>query len=305
MAKTVDDFLESVKLTCVIPENQALMTSTRILSFADEEIQNELLPCLDSLNQEYFVTMDSETMVSGTDTYSIPYRAVGRKLRDLKISDGGNVKSVIQVRLEDAHLYSFQGSPMAFYYFGDKIKIVPTPNSNTISLQKFYLFRPSHLVTTSQAAQVTGVSGNNVTVSSVPTGFSASTKVDFVQGISGYSTLAYDQTITSVSGTTLTITTPPTDLAVGDYVTMKEETPVIQFPDEAYSYLVLRTAKRVLEAIADFEGAKIIAERLAQAKRNLQTLLAPRIEGEGIKIINRQGLLRGYRGLRYYRGVIS
>jgi len=306
MAKTVDDFLNSVKITAVIPENQALMTAARILSFADEEIQNELIPALDALNQEYFVTLETEAMVSGTDSYSIPYRAIGRKLRDLKITDGTTVRNVTQMKLEDAHLNTFQGSPTAFYYFGDKIKVVPTPNNSTTSLQKFYLFRPGQLVQTSAAGLITGISGTSITVSTVPSTFVSGVKVDFIQGTSGYSTLAFDQTISNVAGTTLTITTPPTGLAVGDYVAIKEQTPVVQFPDEAYSYLVQRTAKRVLEAISDFEGAKVIGDRLPQAKRNLQAILAPRIEGEGIKIINRNGLIRGNRNYtRYFRGNVS
>lgn len=306
MAKTVDDFLESVKITAVVPENQALMTAARILSFADEEIQNELIPALDALNQEYFVALETETLVSGTDSYSIPYRAVGRKLRDLKISDGNIVRNVTQTRLEEAHLFTFQGQPTSFYYFGDRIKILPTPNTNTVSLMKYYLFRPSQLVQTSEAGRIVGISGTSITVSSVPSTFMAGVVVDFVQGTSGYSTLAFDQTITNVAGTTLTITTPPTGLVVGDYVAIKEKSPVIQFPDECYSYLVQRTAKRVLEAISDFEGAKVIGDRLAQAKRNLQSILAPRIEGEGIKIINRNGLVRGNRNFtRYYRGNVS
>jgi hypothetical protein len=306
MAKTVDDFLESVKITVIIPESQALMTSARILAFADEETQNDLVPLIDAINQEYFVTLDqSQTTSDGVSSYNIPTRAIGRKLRDFKLTDGNAIRDVVQVTLDDAHLYNYSGLPCAFHYQGDKIILLPTPNDSSITLMLYYLLRPSKLVLSSAAGLVTGIAGNAVTVSSVPSTFTSGVKVDFIQGTSGCATLAMDQTITNVSGTTVTITTPPTALAIGDYVALKEQTPVIQFPDECYSHLVLRTSKRVLEALGDFEGAEVIDNRLEQSKRNLQQILAPRIEGEGIKIINRNGLLRGYRGLRYYRGVVN
>jgi hypothetical protein len=302
MANTVDDFVSSVKVTATVPENQALITTLRLLSLADEEIQNELIPLVTSLNQEFFVTIEVEQTVAGQQTYKIPYRSIGRTLRDLKVVSNNTTSSLTKIAIEDEDEFNIASRVMGFNIKGDKIWLYPTPTDASLGLKKYYLFRPSKLVETSAAARITGISGNIITCSSVPSDFVAGVLVDFVEGQSGYSTLAYDQTITNVVGVQVTVATPPTDLEVGDYLTMAEETPVIQFPDEMYSYLVQRTAKRILEAIGDFEGSKIIAERLPQARKNIEKLLAPRTEGASTKIIQRNGLIRGRRNIKYFRG---
>jgi hypothetical protein len=302
MANTVDDFVASVKLTATVPENQALITTPRLLSLADEEIQNELIPLVTSLNQEFFVTIEVEQTVAGQQTYKIPYRSIGRTLRDLKVVSNNTTASLTKIAIEDEDDYNIASRVMGFNIKGDKIWLYPTPTDAALGLKKYYFFRPSKLVETSAAARITGISGNILTCSSVPADFVAGVLVDFVEGQSGYSTLAFDQSITNVAGTQVTVATPPTDLEVGDYLTMAEETPVIQFPDEMYSYLVQRTAKRILEAIGDFDGSKIIAERLPQARKNIEKLLAPRIEGANTKIIQRNGLIRGRRNIKYFRG---
>ena len=60
----------------------------------------------------------------------------------------------------------------------------------------------------------------------------------------------------------ITVTTPPSSLVVGDYISLAEETPVLQLPDEAFTYLVLLTAKRCLYSIGDYEGMKGIDEQI-------------------------------------------
>jgi len=126
-----------------------------------------------------------------------------------------------------------------------------------------------------------------------------------IDGKSGYCTFLYDQTVTNVSGLQVTLSAAPTGAANGDWISLAETTPLIQLPDEAFSYLVQRTAKRALEALGDTEGAAVIEKRLPQARKNLLLLLEPRNEGAGTKIIQRNGLLRSGRQLRYYRGINS
>lgn len=305
MTRTTDDLINSVKTTATVPEAQSLITTARMLNFADEEIINDLLPMLDSLNQEFFVIMEEETIIAGTDAYNIPYRAVGRKLRDLKLSDGSTVRSLTKIALEDSHYYNFSASPMGYTFMGDKIIILPKPSVAGYTLQKFYLFRPSNLVSTSDAARVASIVGNVVTVNSVPMAFVNGMKVDFVKGISGYDTITYDQTISNISGLQVTVTNVPDSLAAGDWISQAGQSPVIQFPDECFSYLALRTAQRTLEAISDFEGAAALDPSLVRIKRNLQMMFEPRNEGASTKLIQRNGLLRATRQLRYYRGITS
>jgi hypothetical protein len=302
MPNTVDQLVANVKITATVPENQVLITTARLLAMADEEVQNELIPLIDSLNQEFFVRIEEEQTVSNQQTYKIPYRAIGRKLRDLKGRDGNTIRSLTKLAVEDEDQFNIASSVMGFNIKGDRIYLYPTPTDNTLYLKKYYLFRPSKMVESAAAARIAGISGNVITCQSVPATFLAGTTIDFVEGRSGYTTLDFDKSITNVSGLQVTVSSAPTDLQIGDYIALAGQSPVVQFPDECFSYLVQRTAKRLLEAIGDFDGAKVIGERLPQARRNLTMVLDPRTEGSSTIIIKRNGLIRGRRNIKYFRG---
>jgi hypothetical protein len=306
MTLTADNLLTQIKLSGTVPENQELMTAPKILALADEEIAGVIVPLLDSTNQEFFVTQENETVSAGKSLYKIPYRAIGRKLRDLKIDDGsGNVRSVTLVTLEESQIYKQSGSVAGFYFMADKIAVVPTPIASTEILQKFYNFRPSKLITTTNAGVVTGISGLTLTLSVVPMGFTPGYLVDLVGAKSGYQTLGYDIAVTGVAGNQVTLASVPTDLEVGDYICQAEKSPVIQLPDDCFTFLVKLTTKRVLESVGDYDGANNLKDSLKKLEIALLKIFQPRVEGASIKIINRNGLLGGPRSVKYYRGIVS
>jgi len=297
--KTSADLIESVRTTITAPNNQTLLTEDRLLALANEEIDSKVVPMMCSLNQDYFVTMEEESMVADTAEYDIPYRSVGRTLRDLKVRDSANsVRDVVKVALEDAHLSSHQSLPLSFYFKGDQIVMVPTPIDTQWTLQKFYLLKPNSLVQLSKAGKVTAVSGNTLTLDNVPSAFVASATIDIIQGKQGNRLRAMDQSITNVSGSQITVATVPTGTVIGDYVGISCESPVIQLPDEIFPYLTFLTSKRCLEALGDYEGSNALEKEIQIRKKNCEYLLAPRIEGESTKILQRFGLLRGNRSRR-------
>lgn len=300
--KTSSDLLESVRTTITAPANQILLTDDRLLLFANEEVDSKLVPMISSLNQDYFVELEEEDLVSGTAEYDIPYRAIGRALRDLKVSDAsGAIKDIVKVALEDAHLNRFESLPLSFYFKGDRIIMVPTPNSSDLTLMKYYMRKPSNIVKVSATGKVTAVSTTTLTLDNVPTTFSGAT-VDIIQGKQGNRIRTMDATVTNISGSQVTLSAAASDTAIGDYVALSCESPVIQLPDECFPYLSLLTSRRALEALGDYEGAQAFEKELVVRKKNCEYLLAPRIEGEQTKILQRFGLLRGFRG-RYVRGV--
>jgi hypothetical protein len=207
------------------------------------------------------------------------------------------------IALEDAHIYRTAATPHGFYFMGDQIKIVPTPNSSGITLNKIYPLKPSSLVETSAAGKITARSGATLTLDQVPSTFVANAMIDIIQGKQGNRIYNMDVSITSVSGFQIVVSSAATEVAIGDYVSLACQSPVVQLPDEVFPYLVFLTAKRCLEAISDFEGAAAIDKECLIRKKNCEMLLQPRIEGESIKIMNRSGLIRGYRG-RYMRGIV-
>lgn len=306
MSKTGDQLIADVAITVTLPNNQVLITNERMLSLANEEMISTIVPMILSLNQEYFVRLDdSDFTVPDKIEYSIPYRAVGRILRDLKIrTQGDDVFNCQQIELEDANTFEWTSGWFSYYFRGDKFIVVPKPMAGqTFQFYKYYLLRPNNIVTTSQAGRVTGISGNIVDLNIVPQTFLPSVTVDFIEGQQGNSTITMDQVITNVSGSQVTITDVPPALKVGDWVALSEQTPVIQLPDEAFPLLVYLTAKRCLYAVGDYDGMKAIDEQIPEKKRLLEMILAPRNQGEPQKIVTRNGLLRGRRN-SFWRGIV-
>jgi len=304
MTKLADDLLESVKTTITIPQSQVLLTNTRILSFANDEIESKVVPMVSGLNQNYFVYQENETLTANQEFSDIPYRAIGRTLRDLKLTDeGGAVRDLTLIAMEDSHLYSSTAGIVGFYFIGDRIRLVNPTTSTGLSLNKFYLLKPNKLVESSSAGKITNVSGTTLTLSSMPSSFAANATADIIQGKQGNRLYNMDVTITNVSGLQVTLSSVNSSVSAGDYVALSCESPVIQLPDEIYPYLVFLTSKRCLEAIGDFEAAGALDKEILIRKKNCEQLLAPRIEGESIKIFNRNGIIRRHRG-RYLRGTI-
>lgn len=311
MSKTGDQLIADVGITVTLPNNQVLITNQRMLALANEEIMAHIEPLILSLNQEYFVRLDeSQFTVDGQAEYPIPYRAIGRILRDLKIRDVpgsgniyGNVFNCDQIQLEDANTLEYVANRFCYYFRGDKIHLVPIPRADSYQLLRYYLLRPNQITTTDAAGKVMSISGNIVTLNIVPDTFLPGTFVDFIEGVQGNSTIEMDQMVTNVSGTQVTITDVPPTLSPGDWVSIAEQSPVLQLPDECFPLLVYLTAKRCLYAIGDYDGMKAIDDQIPEKRTLVEKMLAPRNQGETVKINNRNGLLRGRR-LGFWRGVI-
>lgn len=298
MAMTADRLLAGVKRRISMPASQVLVVDADILAVADDVTKAYLVPILMSLRQDYFVTSSLTPMVANQSDYAIPYRAVGRGLRDLKMVDAaGSVRDLALISIEDSHMFVISTVTHSFYFKGDKVVLVPTPADATSSIQFWWEQPPANLVTVSAAALVTAVSDPMVTVSAVPPTMTAAATVDFVQGKSGNATLGIDAVITSVASTTITFpaSTVPSTLAVGDYLSIAETTPVIQLPNECYPLLESRTCQRILAAVGDYDGARGLDGDIKEEEKNLKQLLEPRIQGEPVVILNRNGLLRGRR----------
>lgn len=303
MARTTDDLVSEIQLTGVFPSNQELLTPDRILAFATEQTQSKVLPIIQALNQEYFVTYDLISLQNNQQAYAIPTRALGRTLRDVKIQDtGGRERSLPLIKLEDLYYYTASSSPSGFYMLGDKIMILPPPvYASGYSLKLYYLQRPGRYVTVSSCSKVLSVSSDNLTfttltVDQVPTTFLAGTICDVIQGIEGNSTLAKDQPITNIAGTSITFGLLSSAIGAGDYIAPQYCSPVLQFPEEGFGYLVAITTEKCLKALGDFDGAKAVSADAPEMKKFFESMIAPRIAGENIKVINRNGLLRGARG---------
>lgn len=302
MAITSDDMIAAIKRRVSIPANQALLSDSDIMAIVDNIVRSRLVPLVMSLQQEYFVTRTTTPLVASQSEYAIPYRAIGRKLREIKLVDEqDNERNLALVSLEDSSVYRNVGDVTGFYYRGDKIHTVPDLGSDigTRSFAMWWFCPPSQLCAVTDAAQVVSVAGNTVLCSTVPTTVSSASAIDFIQGRSGNALLGYDVVPSSSTTGSVIFTSSddvPTDLVAGDYIAAAGRSPVINWlPNEAQPLIESLSAKRVLQAIGDFEGAKSMEDDIDAEEKNLRLILEPRIDGEPTVLVNRLGLTRGNR----------
>lgn len=304
MAKTADSLLTGLKRRITIPAAQPLLENGDFLAMADEEIRDFIVPKIVAAREDFFVTSSTESCVASQANYYMPERVLARGLRDLKMYDSddreGTIRSLQEIAIEEEHLYSSDGEPLYYYYKGDQIIIKGTPDDTTWTIEWWWEEPPSSLVLLEDVGIVASKTSTIVTcTAAVDTDvFSAGVIVDFIRGKSGHSTLAIDKTVTTVSGTDLTFATGliPSALVAGDYVSIRKTSPVIQLPDQAGSLVELRTCKRILEAISDFEAADRMAKDIDKAEESLLAVIRPRNRGETTKIVDHNSLLRGRRG---------
>ena len=301
MTYTSTQFLDSIKRLIVAPSNQRLYTDADYLAIGDRKMLDTIVPLIDSLNGDYFVYKELQTIYSDQSEYFLPTRAMARKLRDVKIQNSGGIRfDFPKIAIEREQIYQVSGIPFGFYFMGDKFVLVPTPTGASsgadtgLKIQYWYFLSPGTLIAVSDAAVVSGISGNDVTVTSLPADIVTGSIIDFIQGVSGNSSIGLDKTIANIAGNTLTFMTGdvPTTLALGDYISLSGTSPVLQIPDTAIPYFVTLTCMDVLQGLSDFEGYDRLSAIAEKQEKGVKQLLEPRIEGEATKIVNDFGLIR-------------
>jgi len=305
MAWTTTEFLTTLKRNVTVPSNQIRFTDADLLSMADEQMLNFMLPLITSIRQEFFVRMDNVALAAGQAEYKVPYRSVGRNLREIKVADSATSPSVIYplifISPEDTQKFLFNnqtGDARGYTMRGDNIVILPTPATGTSQvLQLYYELAPSRLVEASATGVVSSIASGAVTMAGAVTGFATGDVMDLVDYKSGNTAIAIDITNTDVTGAVVTfavadLPAAPNALKAGDYVCLANQTPVLQIPNEAFFVLVQAVSSKVLEAQGDFEGMNAANTMLKKNSEDLERVLTPRVEADVPTIINQNGLIK-------------
>jgi hypothetical protein len=306
---TVDDLISSVKARASVPETDGNLTDNDILRFANEEMDENIVPLILSTREELYLTYEDVAVVDGALEYDIPYRAVGTKVRIIKpIVDGkeGRALSHIPVDLVDNYdaIYDYD-IDRGFYLRNDKIILVnPLNTTGTGTLRVYYYFRPNNLVSLDSVGTITEIdtNTNTVTVSDFPSSFSGSPEVDFIQSTPNHRTISFDAQVSSVSSITREIVLSddlPSTLKVGDYICLAGESPTPQMPVDIIPVLEQSVVCKILEAQGDTEGLKNAYSRLQKLEQRLFNVIDDRIEAPGRKVINQNSLLSRRRRSRY------
>ena len=291
---SVNALLTSVKQRAMSASNQNLFQDADIIRIASEELQGTILPFIESVKGEYFVTSSDTPFVQGGTNYIIPQRATGSKLRDIMLIDQSGNKVLLKYINPEDLKSSWAYAPYQFgFYMQDNLAVLVLGNllgsGNYTSVRFMYFRRPNTLCLTGASGNAAKVVSFNtgaqtITVDIAPTTWSNTTIFDIVNSNPPFESHGDNLAITNIAGAVLTLTNPlPTNLAVGDYIGEANFSAIPQIPVECHRLLEILTAARMLQYMGD--PAFQVMQGMAEAqKKDLFEILNPRVDGSPRKI---------------------
>lgn len=288
MGKTTTTMISMLKILGSFPTTDSLFSNANYLSILTREQLTTVVPLLNKVNEEYFITEKDYAVTANQISYRIPARAVGSQLRDVQlVSSSGDVTGLVRL-FEDNRESSNEGQ-QGYYIKGNSVLLSPTPTTTTgDTLRLIYMRRPSTFVLPSACGEITSINTgtNQVVVSALPSTMTTSTSIDFIQGSSPYDLLSMDTSISSVSGTTVNFSALPTDLAVGDYICLSGQACVPMIPEELVDVLIQAALCTCLSSKKD-KSVELELQKLEQLKNSFIEMLSPRVKSDDKKILNK------------------
>jgi len=302
---TSSTLINSVVTRAMLPVSQSTFKNADFLRFATEELDMAIIPFVLQYHEDYFLTYVDIPLENGKNKYTIPYRAVGNKLRDVAFLDNAAVYEMTRVTIDDISYYQYGGGNAftstgfrVFYIQNNEIVLLPENMPNpTGSLRVSFYIRPNQLVDESRVATITSVnpSTGEVGVNTVPANITLGVDLDILQTRSPHKILKFDVQATNLDAVnkiiTFNVNDLPSNLAVGDQISLAEECCIPQIPTDLHSMLAQRVACRCLEALGDQAGLQAANTKLAEMEQKGATLIDDRVEGAPMKVNNRHGFL--------------
>jgi len=302
------DLLLTIRRRASIPENQNTFSDEDLLEMASEEMFISVLPKMLELHEDFYLRSEDVDLVENVSEYTIPYRAIGDKLRDVSyIGSDGEVYEMTRIPIDDLTVYNggFMSNEQyrTFYLKGNQVVLYPGISSNPVgSLRFHYYMSPNAITLESRVAKITAIDTVTgvLTLDKVPTNFSTSIQYDLTMKRSPHRILSIDLDASNINTTSKTITLSaddlPTELAVGDYITQAGETFYPQLPTELHSLLAQNVAIACLESMNDSEGLKLAMNKLQRMERAIPRLADNRVEASAQKVTSHRSLLRSITG---------
>lgn len=303
---TVNSLISTIRDKALLPNSQLLYQPSDLVNILTRELLTDIVPLLMAEQQEYLVVDYDQAINTSQNSYLIPTRAVGVKLRDVVLVDNNNFERNMPRLQPEFTKGLYVPFVLGIGFFVKNNSIVIYPNTSTLSpytLRMKYYRRPNNLALTSDCGQITAIdtNTNTLTLANLPAAWTLSTTFDFIQNQPPFMCWAEDQTITALTSNTLTFTNSlPDNLSVGDWVAEAGYSPIAQIPYEAFPLLAQRAVIEVLAGMNDSEGLKQATDIYQDMVQKFKDLVAPRVDGSIQKINTRSGLINYTRALRFY-----
>lgn len=289
----------------MLPSTQNTFKEEDFLDFANEEMDNAVVPYVQTFREDYFLATHTQPIEYHISRYRIPDRATGNKLRDIRFRDAsGNLYEMTRIFIEDESYFQYSSGTdgyLSLNTFMVENNEIVFPNGSTptplASIEMIYYRRPNALVSEDDVAVITAIDTltNTVTIDKLPAVFDGATQFDITSHKSPFNLVAME-IVPTVLPTDITLqmsfTELPRYISVGDVIALPEETSIPQVPLEVHSLLAQRVAMRCLEALGDTQGLQNAAAKMVEMEDKLGALLDDRVEGAAKKIVNFHSVLR-------------
>lgn len=295
--------LATVRLLPLMPSVQALFQDSDLLTILNFEMASKIVPLIDNQSEEYGIYVKDIPYSTSVQSYPIPaIRAVGAKLRSVSFVDSNNNEIRLpRLRPEDimsnvnATGLAINPALWGFYLQNNSVVLYLGSIAGSSGSFKFlrlrYIRQPNQLVATTDAAQVSSIAGNVVTVTNVPATYTTTATYDFIAGYPGFDALLDDAVCTNITGLTMTFTALPVDslgngtLKVGDWVCLSSQAPVAQIPFyPGYELLLQLGAAKCLEIHGDVQGFNIAMSQASDMKNYFISVITPRVDANVIRL---------------------
>ena len=298
---TSTGMIASIKRRISLPDAQNLYTPDDLVKFMGDELSSTVEPLIHSVQQEYWVVRQDLPLVAGQTNYTLPIRGIVNGLRLVTLVDTmGNEMEFPRLQPEyQASAYSWLSPYTVSVLYGftfedDHIVVFPQSavGNPTMSVRFRYERQPSQIVQTIEAAQITAVAGNIVTVSSYPSSWTTALLFDIIKGTPQFVSKGDDLTITLLDPilNQITFTALPSTVVVGDWVSVANTSPIPQIPYQLFPYLAQAVATKCLEGLSDLEPLQEAQKKLGLMKEDLLKMMQPRDMGNVQTVVNRSGL---------------
>lgn len=242
MAFDTTRLVDQIKLNGGIAQGR--FDDQELLDMAYDYMLAEMVPLIIEKREEFYGHQSDSDLAADVAAYPIITRALGGVLRDIQlvhVNDDG-VDDLQRMEVEQIGR-RLSGKPDRVYLQGPNVVVFPTPDSGAAAgnrLRQHYFLRPSRFVPVNECGRITSINTgtNTVTLQSVPTGWFGEVTRDLVRGRAHFDPIGIDLDAQVTGNDVIFDDELPRDLAVGDYVTLTEESCFPALPIEGHAALV-------------------------------------------------------------------
>ena len=317
MYYTTDTLLEAIQAQTLYPTSSVTETQTDLLRFLNEEFQMKIVPAIESVREDYFLSSETTLIVNNNPKYPVPGRAIGNSLKHVFwLDDSGGRYQLYRKPIKDLAQYSSTstGDSRQFYVFGDEIVLYPTPNGGG-SLEMWYYSRPNQLVLTTDVAQITAISSSGGTTTftvanDISSALGSGGAIDILSHESPFMLWVTDVTTTGSSSTTIECATADilgddgvTVLPqVGDFICLAGQANIPMIPQEFHPILIQAVNVRIMMAIKDQVGYTMASQKLESQIADMKRMIGNRIEDQVETLHDNYGIASYQSGYGVFRG---